>query len=146
MEPLQERVESALVEGGTRTLTITGELENLLPARCFVADVAVSCGFSDEEVFDIKLATGEALANAVEHGSPLKCDNKIVVTCICKNGNFVVTIEDEGCFRKILPIPSDKTAYRGRGIPLMLSVMDKVTIDEKDDGTRVTLSKSLPNR
>lgn len=144
MNSAQEVREKSLLEGGERSITIPSNLSNLAEARRFVAETAAECGFGEDDIYAIKLATGEAVANAVEHGSPDGEANCVTITCLRKKNNFLVVVKDEGHFKKRVPGPSGEDNYRGRGIPLMLAVMDKVTIDEKSDGTRVTLTKALP--
>ncbi len=60
-------------------LKICGHPKHLAEARAFVAGIAKCCNFDEAEIFDIKLAAGEALANAIEHGSPRGLDRKSVV-------------------------------------------------------------------
>ena len=118
------------------------EPSNLAEARKYVADKAACCHFNDQEIFDIKLAVGEALANAVEHGSPKGSRNEITVTCYCNKNDLMIAVSDQGSFRKILPVGnSNDVDYRGRGILLMLALMDKVSIDESENGTTVYLTK-----
>lgn len=143
MSYTREVEEKDLLDGGLKTLTIASKLENLIVARRFAEQAAEDCGFDEDAIFEIKLATGEAVANAVEHGSPKGRDNQVTVTCNCMAGNFLVSIEDEGQFKKYVAIATEPS-YRGRGIHLMLAVMDRVTIHEKVNGTKVTLSKALP--
>src|SRR5271166_4259038 len=46
----------------------SGNRRNVPLARNAIASFARICGFSHDEVEDIRLASGEALNNAVEHG------------------------------------------------------------------------------
>lgn len=119
---------------------------NLAKVRSFVAGVAKECGFDDNVVYDIKVAVGEAIANAVEHGSPLGEANHVKVTCQCDGDDLVVKISDEGIFKRALPIPEGAVSYRGHGILLMLALMDKVSIDESEHGTTVSLTKNLRSK
>ncbi len=144
MNSAQKLRKKSILEGEERSLTIPSDLSSLAKARSFVAETAAECGFGEDDIYAIKLAAGEAVANAVEHGAPNGELNCVTVTCLCKNKNFLVIVKDEGRFKKRVPGPAGEDNYRGRGIPLMLAVMDKVTIDEKPDGTRVTLTKALP--
>lgn len=115
---------------------------NISQARKFAAKVASTCNFTDQDIFDIKLAVGEAVANAIEHGSPLGESNEINIICHCHGDNFIVGIRDQGKFKKKLPInDNDDVNFRGRGILIMLALMDKVSIDESKHGTTVYLQK-----
>ena len=69
---------------------------------------------------DILLATGEALANAVEHALPP------VVVRLQWSGiqTLTISVKDAGHWKVAATRP-----YRGRGIAIMTALMDDVTID-----------------
>lgn len=118
-------------------LEIEPEASQLAFVRDFISQAAKSCFFSHQAVFDIVLAANEAVANAIEHGSPSK-NGTIKISYQCTAGNFVVKVKDTGRFQKVINIDND---CRGRGIMLMLALMDKVTFDETPEGTVVCLMK-----
>lgn len=119
-----------------------GDSKILPETRKLVADLASGCGFAEAAVFDIKLAASEAIANAIEHGSPDGNNNSIKIKCYCENDNFIVEVKDEGRFKNKLPVGTgDNVNFRGRGVLIMLALMDKVIIDETKSGTSVYLSK-----
>ncbi len=123
-------------------LTFNSDTKNLAKARDFVANVARNFNFSEQDLFDIKVAVGEACANSIEHGSPRGKDSLVTVTCYCKKHNLVIEISDEGRFKRNLPSSNvGERDYRGRGILLMLALMDRVSIDETEKGTKVKLTK-----
>lgn len=121
---------------------IGGSSENLAEVRQFVKSIADECGFSERATFDLQVAVGEAVANAVEHGSPFGPESCINVDLTCDGKTLVVQVKDEGRFKKRMPSP-DGMNFRGRGIPIMLSLMDRVTVDETPTGTCVILSKRI---
>ena len=83
------------------------------------------------ETDEILLATGEAMANALEHGRP-----PVTMTLSWGDGGQVaITIHDGGSWR-IAP----DTSSRGLGLPIMSTLMDAVTVDTSD-GTRVILTR-----
>lgn len=127
------------------TIEISAKAENLSKVRHFVKDFASRCGFSAPEMYDIELAVGEAISNSVEHGSPRGEKSLIAIKCACDGDHLVVQIADEGVFRREMPAqePEPEANYRGRGIFLMLALMDKVSIDESKRGTTVFLSKKV---
>jgi len=89
------------------------------------------------------VAVGEATANAVEHGSPCGPENCVDITTACDGRALTIMIKDQGKFRRRMPNPGVEMSFRGRGIPLMLALMDRVTIDEAKDGTCVVLVKQI---
>jgi serine/threonine-protein kinase RsbW len=105
------------------------DIRNVAAARQGVAGFAASCGFCEAEVSDIRLAAGEALSNAVEHGSP-SARRKIVVLCTFDGRALSIEIQDHG--RGFIepserPIVEPDDRGRGFGIFLMRRLMDEVT-------------------
>lgn len=96
-------------------------------ARQAVLDHARACGFCADELADIGLAAGEALANAVEHGA--RDLGYIDVRCEFDGGRLSIEIGDTGAgfdvFRATSRHP-DPSGVRGFGITIMRSVMDDV--------------------
>ncbi|HLX26540.1 MAG TPA: ATP-binding protein [Candidatus Cybelea sp.] len=107
----------------------SSDIHNVALARQGIASFAARCGFAEEDVSDIRLAAGEALSNAVEHGHGTAGRN-IVVECTFDDGSLMIVIEDSGSF---FPEPSVRTSVepddrgRGFGIFLMRRLMDEVT-------------------
>lgn len=105
------------------------DIKNVAVARQSIASFAAECGFSDEDVSDVRLAAGEALSNAVEHGSGTAARN-IVVECTFEDNRLVVEIEDSGSsFTEPMVRASVEPDDRGRGfgIFLMRRLMDEVS-------------------
>jgi len=117
----------------------TSDIKNVALARQSIAAFAVECGFPEEDVSDIRLAAGEALSNAVEHGSPA-LDRTIVVECRFHDGELEIEIQDNGkgfvepTVRSYVE-PDDRG--RGFGIFLMRRLMDEVAFER--NGTKVRL-------
>lgn len=124
-------------------LIIKSEPVNLSLVRNQIKQIGEYCKLSDRLIFDLQVAVGEAAANAVEHGSPLGCKSTVNVLFTCNRDALTISVKDEGKFKRHMPGPSTEVSYRGRGIPLMLALMDRVTIDEAKDGTCVILSKRI---
>jgi anti-sigma regulatory factor (Ser/Thr protein kinase) len=122
-------------------LRINSRGAELAAVRAFLARKAGACGFDEAAVYDIKVAAGEAIANAIEHGSPKGESNTVTVSCERGDAAFTIRVKDEGVFKRSIPNSGRASDYRGHGILLMLSLMDKVEIDESDRGTTVSLTK-----
>lgn len=126
-----------------QTLSLPSKAKNLALLRHFVGDFVTACGFSEEETFDTVLAVGEACSNALLHGSPRGENNFITVECRCDASDMRISVTDEGLFVKRVNFCDDDYSMKsnGRGIMIMLAVMDQVTINESDNGTTVVLFK-----
>jgi len=101
-------------------------------------------GIGGEMADDIVLAVSEATTNAVRYGCPTGGDIEVRWT---QDGECThVEVEDTGVFRKRIPIPELDEAH-GRGIPLMIALVDEMHIREgtaRRPGTLVRLVKCLP--
>jgi anti-sigma regulatory factor (Ser/Thr protein kinase) len=102
--------------------TATGEL------RAAVERVAKECGLDRGERFDLKLAATEAVTNAFK-GSP-------------ENHTVEVEVVDHGVFSRVRAAPHrGPDAESGRGIPIILALVDEVEFAQTSRGTRVRMSK-----
>lgn len=122
-------------------LRIPSQGSKVAGVRRKVADIARRFGFSDSEIFDIKVAVGEACANAVEHGSPEGRQNDVIVNCHVEGQALIIEVSDQGAFKPRFPTFDSRLNYRGRGLPFMLALMDDVEIQETEIGTTVRLVK-----
>jgi serine/threonine-protein kinase RsbW len=125
--------------GPTYRAAFSGNHRNVPLARNAIASFARICGFSREEVEDIRLAAGEALNNAVEHGHARR-SNGFSVSCTFCDNEMAIEIHDNGegfdPERSLEELPSEPRG-RGLGIYLMRRLMDAVRFDR--GGTRVRL-------
>jgi anti-sigma regulatory factor (Ser/Thr protein kinase) len=106
--------------------------------RQFIRDQIAASSFSDAEP-DILLAVSEAANNAVLHSGT----DEIVVTWRIDGRCAQILIRDRGRFRHRIPMPA-MDEQGGRGIPLMMAVMDEVDITPGSDdqpGTTIRLRK-----
>ena len=115
------------------------DIRNVALARQAIASFAMECGFTEDDVSDIRLAAGEALSNAVEHGSE-NAQRGLTVECTFDGSDLAIQVEDGG---RGFPEPSHKPTVqpddrgRGFGIFLMRRLMDEVTFAK--NGTVVRL-------
>jgi serine/threonine-protein kinase RsbW len=122
------------------------KISNVALARRNVAGFASACGFSESEIADIRLAAGEALSNAVEHGSGAP-SAAFSVNCSFDGDELRIEIQDSGAG---FPAPAIRGAIepdqrgRGFGIFLMRRLMDDVAFGR--NGTVVRLSRRQRNR
>lgn len=119
----------------------TGDRRNVPLARNAIASFARICGFSADEVGDIRLAAGEAISNAVEHGRTTR-SNGFSVRCSFVEDELTIEIRDngDGFLATNTAIPIDFEARdRGFGILLMRRLMDGVQFER--NGTLVRLTR-----
>ena len=115
---------------------------SLYQVRQFVRTQAASTGLGQEMTDDLLLATSEACVNAVIHSSSrtVRVTWKVAAECV------EVLIRDQGVFHRRVPMP-EFDDVGGRGILLMMAVMDEVSIHEgtpREPGTVVRLVKCQP--
>jgi anti-sigma regulatory factor (Ser/Thr protein kinase) len=109
-------------------------------ARNAIVDYARLCGFDNGAIHEIALAAGEALANAVEHGS--KSFGLIDVRCNFADDELIVEVSDSGGgfdHREVTAGCRDPESVRGFGISIMHAVMDRVQFEA--NGATVRLRK-----
>ena len=120
---------------------------NVALARGAIADFAVACGFGPDCIDEIRLAAGEALSNASEHG----CNGKsghFGIRCTFDCGELTIDISDNGRgFEPTLvvgasTIPDERG--RGFGMFLMRRLMDSVSFEECGKRVRLTRRVSRP--
>ena len=113
--------------------------------RYRVVEFARSMPFTEDELEDIKLAVGEASANAVRHGAaapPCKVGVRMERRARC----LKISITDRGCGfdpASVRPLAPDSLDETGRGIAIMRALVDKVRFRFNHPGTRVELTKRV---
>jgi anti-sigma regulatory factor (Ser/Thr protein kinase) len=93
-------------------------------------------GASDDEAYDITVAVQEACANSIEHAYP-PGRGTLEVYAALEGATVTAIVRDHGSWR------SPRGTHRGRGLPLMRSLVDSVELERGDGGTVVTLRRTL---
>lgn len=127
----------------SHAVSIEADVNRLAAVREDICDAVTSLGFSESALFDIKVALGEALANAVRHGSPDSGEGTVQAEVIAYPDRIVVEVSDEGSgFDGTLAGSTDVYAPSGRGVLFMRALMDSVEFHRSDaGGTLVRLVK-----
>jgi GAF domain-containing protein/anti-sigma regulatory factor (Ser/Thr protein kinase) len=91
---------------------------------------------TEDEIYDITVACQEACANAVEHAyRPGR--EWFEVEATCDDRRVRVVVRDHGRWRP------PRGNNRGRGLPLMHALMERVDVEHTDEGTLVVLERTL---
>lgn len=127
-----------------RQVCIPAEVGRLAEVRDQIAQLVKPLGFAESAIFDIKVALGEALANAVRHGAP-QPGGKVCVDVSAFADRVVLEVADNGVgFNGVHNASDDLYAASGRGIMFMRALMDRVEFEPATGGgTLVRLIKHL---
>jgi serine/threonine-protein kinase RsbW len=108
--------------------------------RAVLDGVGDRLGVSHEELFDLKVAATEALTNAIKGSS----NGQGVRVEVARRGDSIeIEVTNHGDFELHGRVCSDIEAEGGRGIPLMVALVDEIEFDATRDGTRVRLRKRV---
>jgi serine/threonine-protein kinase RsbW len=111
-------------------------------ARRRVTAFAEVAGLEGADLFEFSVAVGEALANAVVHGSPHGADDDVRVHFFCFDDELAVEVIDSGPGMDVTPICApESSASSGRGIHFMRALSDGVQYVCGPLGTHVLLIK-----
>jgi len=103
-------------------------------ARDATRAYAERSGLTRERVFDVMVAAGEAVANAIEHGS--RADDAVFVLELATvDDEMLVRIESSGHWRS-----TPSRSERGRGVQIMRACAEHVQITSTVDRTLLTLT------
>jgi len=122
-------------------LVVPAVPENLSAARGAARDWLAAARVGADAVQDVVLAAGEALANAVEHGSPeagspdAGSPRMRLEMRLGPGREIELVVADEGGWRA----PAADPGLRGQGIRIMRAVMDDVEIAGGEDGTTIRM-------
>ena len=118
--------------------------EQILEVEEAIIDALSQTGFPESDVFAVRLAIDEALANAIKHGNACDPSKKVHIRFCLENSRVTLAVRDEGRGFDYRNIPDPTTDDRlelpcGRGLLLMKSYMDSVSFNEI--GNEVTMVK-----
>ena len=101
-------------------------------ARSIVREAAAEAGLEGDLVWDLMLASTEAVSNAIQHGKPWPNDCVLFATEPCPRG-LRVEVCDLGSFDSALePAPLEATS--GRGMQIIAALVDTLVGFEKHRG------------
>lgn len=111
--------------------------EDVLQAMAYTDYLAGSLGFLPNDQLLLRLVTEEAVVNALEY-SAKNDQHEIEVFWYSSNEEFVISIKQPGPAFKIEKQENVNYGHRGRGLQLILHIMDEVWLEQEEEN-RVTL-------
>lgn len=134
--------------GDTFQFRIPGDPKYVSMVRRAVRTIAIDLGFPENMVWEIEVSVAEALANAVEHGSPDRNEDNIMVACKFEGGRLTIDVRDEGPGFDMPCVPEVPTCTneRGRGLRLIYELMDNVKVMRNSRGWRLRMVKDVQPR
>jgi serine/threonine-protein kinase RsbW len=120
-----------LLMSAQHELIIPSDLSEARRIQSLVEQVLQKWGYSEHDIFAIKLALEEALVNAIKHGNQMDPDKKVHVRFAVNDRQFEIHIADEGpgFNPDDVPDPTDPENLErpcGRGLLLMRGFMTHV--------------------
>jgi|WetSurMetagenome_2_1015567.scaffolds.fasta_scaffold29252_2 anti-sigma regulatory factor (Ser/Thr protein kinase) len=115
--------ETGALPDGTRVecITVPPQLERVADVRDFIDTLGLETMLSPERLFDLKVATSEAVANVIEHAA-----KPATVWVRTLSDRVVVDVGNEGGFPSCRSAPPQESPARGLGLRLMVSLADEV--------------------
>jgi PAS domain S-box-containing protein len=121
--------------------SVPADPARLAPMRERLRGWLDALGVDDWDAEAVLIATGEACANAIEHGYRFAPDAVTTLRAELRDGRLEIVVRDGGGWRED-GVDADSTD-RGRGRMIMARVMDEATIVGTPEGTTVRLVKRL---
>jgi PAS domain S-box-containing protein len=103
-------------------------------ARRLAARFARVARLSPERTFDLTIAVGEAVANAVEHAYR-DTTGDFVLRLMLRDGKVAGEVQDLGIWRDCLPGPE-----RGRGLAILRATTQRLEFERSPNGTTVAFA------
>jgi serine/threonine-protein kinase RsbW len=119
-------------------------LEDMGPAIEAVATAMASQGFTDRDLFAVRLALEEAIVNAVKHGNECEPNKQVRLRYRVEGDRALAEVEDEGRGFDPHEVPDPRAPENlerscGRGLLLMRAYMSWIRYNTR--GNCVTLCK-----
>ncbi|MGC1215680.1 MAG: SpoIIE family protein phosphatase [Micromonospora sp.] len=123
------------------TASLSADPAQLAPTRERLRGWLHDLGVDEWDVETVLIATGEACANAIEHGYRFASGTTTTLRAELRGGRLEVEVRDRGAWRT--GMDDRDGGDRGRGRLIMARVMDEATIVGTPEGTTVRLVKRL---
>jgi len=135
-------------QGSWYSINIPSVSSQVIEVEEAIIEALAQTGFSEEEVFAVRLSLDEALANAIKHGNCADPNKSVFIRFCFDEKNITITVRDEGPGFDFNCVPDctidgNLELPCGRGLLLMKAYMDRVSFNDK--GNEVTLIKGRGN-
>jgi serine/threonine-protein kinase RsbW len=134
----------------TFELTIPSKLEELESVQKLISKAAAAFGLSEDMAYWMELTVSESVINAIRHGNQFDPTKKARLVISFDGENVEVIVEDQGEGFNLEELADPTRAENllkpcGRGILIIRSFMDEVTLTPKEGGgIRLHMLKRLP--
>jgi signal transduction histidine kinase/DNA-binding NarL/FixJ family response regulator len=118
---------------------VPAALDHIAEARHRLRDWLSGVGVDPRRASDILLATGEALTNAIEHGSGVDAHKTVSIEAFVRGRTITATIVDAGQWSGDSSA-SQRSLKRGRGLTMINGLSDDVKTTRSAGGTQVTMN------
>ncbi len=115
-------------------IRLPAELTSAALARTALRRFLATTTLGERRSFDAVVATGEAVANAIEHAYDRRPNQSFVLRARFEYASCTILVEDTGTWSEVEPLIS-----RGRGIAMMRELCDTLDIERTPNGTCVAL-------
>jgi len=107
-------------------------------------------GFSQEDVFAVHLALGEAFINAIRHGNKMDPSKKIAIDYLVGLDKVEISMTDQGEGFDVKAVPDPRVGEnlykpQGRGLLLINSYMDVVEFNKCGNRVYMVRYKEKPD-
>jgi anti-sigma regulatory factor (Ser/Thr protein kinase) len=123
----------------TLRLRLCNEPRSTFRLRRALDRIAAECHFPEDARFELKVAATEALTNAIKGAPP---EHAVEVAIAGDESAVEVEVTDRCSFRPSYRSDIGLEAETGRGIPLMLALVDEIEFASVNGGTRVRLRRA----
>ncbi|MEW6582150.1 MAG: ATP-binding protein [Actinomycetota bacterium] len=122
-------------------LALPASLDSLTVARSVVERALHETGWDPEAAGPVVLATGEAVANAILHGS--RPDAAVRLALAVTPDRALVRVVDQGRRGAAVPVcpatPPPPSSVHGRGLFIMRAMADRLSVRPEGGGTEVVM-------
>jgi serine/threonine-protein kinase RsbW len=135
----------------TFELTIPSRLEELDAVQRLIGEATSAFGLSEDMAYWMELTVSESVINAIRHGNRSDPTKKAHLAISFDGENVEVIVEDQGEGFNLEELADPTRAENllkpcGRGILIIRSFMDEVTLSPKEGGgVRLHMLKRVPD-